>query len=117
MAGPRESYTYQSQPASEQTSSSAIVSLIAGVLAWLGIFGLGGIVAVIFGHVAKNEIRQSGGRIGGDGLATAGLILGYANIAVAIIGACLVALMFMGVLTVPLCLSLNAPNWDFSLIP
>jgi hypothetical protein len=110
MAGPRESYTYQSQPASEQTSSSAIVSLIAGVLAWLGIFGLGGIVA-------KNEIRQSGGRIGGDGLATAGLILGYANIAVAIIGACLVALMFMGVLTVPLCLSLNAPNWDFSLIP
>ena len=46
-------------------------------MAWLGLFGLGGILAVIFGHVAKNEIKKSGGQISGDGLATAGLILGY----------------------------------------
>jgi hypothetical protein len=50
-----------------KTSSEAIISLIAAILAWLGLFGLGGIVAVIFGHIAKNQIRKSGGRWGAMG--------------------------------------------------
>jgi|TARA_B100001964_G_scaffold188861_1_gene210311 hypothetical protein len=35
------------------------------------------ILAVVFGHIAKGEIRASGGQQGGDGMALAGLILGY----------------------------------------
>jgi hypothetical protein len=39
------------------------------------------ILAVIFGHIAKGEIRASGGQQGGDGMALAGLILGYTGLA------------------------------------
>jgi hypothetical protein len=36
---------------------------------------MGGILAIIFGHVARGQIRQTGES--GGGLAIAGLILGY----------------------------------------
>lgn len=106
-------------PAAPRTSSMAIISLISGIAAWLGIFGLGGLLAVIFGHMAKGEIRKSGGMVTGDGMATAGLILGYANIALAVIGLCLFLLIFLGVLGTPLiCLPfMNDINSSFSTIP
>jgi len=37
--------------------------------------GLTAIPAIICGHMAKREMRQTGQR--GDGLATSGLVLGY----------------------------------------
>jgi hypothetical protein len=52
------------------TNGKAIASFI---LSLLGISLLG----VIFGHIASSEIRNSGGRQGGSGFATAGLILGW----------------------------------------
>jgi hypothetical protein len=54
---------------------------------------VGGIIAVVTGHLAKKEIRQSEGLLGGDGVATAGLILGYSNVALSLCG-CLVLLIF-----------------------
>jgi hypothetical protein len=44
--------------------------------------------------MARREIRESGGRVGGSGMATAGLILGYAHFAVLVIVACL-AILFL----------------------
>lgn len=41
----------------------------------LGVFA--SIPAVILGHLARTSIRRSGGRMGGAGMALAGLILGY----------------------------------------
>jgi hypothetical protein len=35
------------------------------------------VAAVIFGHLGLSEIRKSAGRLKGDGLAIAGLVLGY----------------------------------------
>lgn len=70
---PQQSYLPpQQQPymAAPQTNGKAIASL---VLSLLGISILG----VIFGHIASSEIKNSGGRQGGSGLATAGLILGW----------------------------------------
>ena len=61
-----------------QESTLAIVSLVAGIAGWTIVPVLGAIVAVITGHLAKNEIRESNGQIGSDRLATAGLVLGYA---------------------------------------
>ena len=80
----------------------AIASLIAGVLAWLGVFGLGGLAAVISGHIAKKEIRNSAGRLTGDGLATAGLVLGYINLALFLVGICFFVLMMVGAIGAPL---------------
>lgn len=90
---------YSAPAGPTETSGWAIFSLIAGVLAWLGVFGLGGIAAVIAGHIAKNQIRSGGGRISGDGMATVGLVLGYVNIAISLIVGCLIALTALGVIS------------------
>lgn len=86
----------------KKTSTNAIISLISGALAWLGLFGLGGVLAVIFGHVAKKEIREANETIDGDGLATAGLVLGYSNLALTIVGACLAVLIIAGAIAMPI---------------
>jgi len=87
------------------TNTLAIISLVAGILGWSLLPTLGSIVAIITGHMAKNEIRGSGGRMSGDGMATAGLILGYANIAVVVLGLCLVfvILPILGIGSAALC--------------
>jgi len=59
-----------------ETSGLAIASLVCGTCAF--IFPLfPSIAAIILGHKARSQIRQSLGRLRGDGLALAGLILGY----------------------------------------
>ncbi|MCC6147471.1 MAG: DUF4190 domain-containing protein [Anaerolineaceae bacterium] len=115
---PENSYS-PPPPAVVHTSSMAILSLISGIAGWLGIFGLGGLLAVIFGHLAKGEIRKSGGIATGDGLATAGLVLGYTNIAITLVGLCLFALIFAGAISAPLlCMPfMNDINTSFSMIP
>jgi len=93
---------YQQPPMVTETSGWAIFSLISGILGWVGVIGLGGLIAVIAGHIAKNQIRNSQGRTGGEGLATAGLVLGYLNIGLTIAGICFMILVFGGLITMPL---------------
>jgi hypothetical protein len=59
---------------SRKTSGMAIASLVLGVL-W--IYWIGSILALIFGYVAKKEIRDSREPMEGNGLATAGVVLGW----------------------------------------
>jgi hypothetical protein len=80
----------------------AIVSLITGILAWFLLPIIGAIAAVITGHMAKKEIRESGGWLVGDGLATAGLILGYAHLALGVLGSCFTLVFIALGLTAPL---------------
>ena len=62
------------------SSNEAIWSLVLGILS-LTCFGLiAGIPAVILGSVAKRKIAESGGMIRGQGLATAGLVMGWVSI-------------------------------------
>ncbi len=65
------------------TNSLAIVSLVAGIGSYVVVPVIGAIVAIITGHMARGQIRQTGE--GGSGLALAGLILGYLHLALAII--------------------------------
>jgi hypothetical protein len=82
-------------------STMAIVSLVTGILAWVGILPLiGAIAAVITGHMAKSEIRKSMGTLGGEGMATAGLVLGYIQLALSVL--CLCAFLVMMTLGVTL---------------
>jgi hypothetical protein len=64
-----------------KTSGLAIASLVCGITAWtiLPIF-INSIAAVILGPLAKKEIKASGGTLTGNGMATAGLILGWVQI-------------------------------------
>jgi hypothetical protein len=64
---PQSPYAQPYPPAAPATNTMAILSLVfAFVFAPL---------AIVFGHMAKKQIRERGE--GGDGLATAGLVLGY----------------------------------------
>jgi hypothetical protein len=76
-----------------QTSTLAIISLIAGILGWVGVVGIGPIVAIICGHMAKSEIGKSGGRISGGGMATAGLVLGYLNLVLSVLALCVFVIL------------------------
>ena len=62
-----------------RTNNLAVVSLIFGVVAWVLCPIVAAVVAVVTGHRARGEIRVSGE--GGDGMALAGLVLGYLNLA------------------------------------
>lgn len=75
------------------TSTLSLTSLIMGILGWVFLPIVGGIIAVITGHMAKKEIRESNGLLGGDGMATAGLVLGYSNLALGVCG-CLALILF-----------------------
>jgi hypothetical protein len=66
-----------------KTSRLAILSLFFGFV-WLA--GLGSLAAIICGHLAKREIRQNPTRISGKGMATIGLILGYAGVLLLTVG-------------------------------
>jgi hypothetical protein len=74
----------------QSTSVMAIISLISGIAAWFMIPLIGAIVAIITGHVAKREIRESGGRTDGETYATIGLWLGYAQLLLAFLALVLV---------------------------
>lgn len=69
-----------------QTSALAVVSLVAGILSWVFVPLVGAIVAIVTGHMARSEIRREPERLEGDGMAIAGLILGYAQIVLTVLG-------------------------------
>jgi hypothetical protein len=61
-----------------ETSVKAIISLICGVLFFVPLAFIG---AIVFGHLGLSEIKKSAGRLKGEGIAIAGLVLGYLWIA------------------------------------
>jgi type IV pilus assembly protein PilA len=61
-----------------ETSGKAIVSLICGLLFFIPLLF---IAAIVLGHLALSEIRKSAGRLKGEGIAVAGMVLGYMWIA------------------------------------
>jgi len=79
-----------------QTSPLAIISLVSGILGWTLLPFLGSIVAVVCGHMARGEIRRAPERLEGDGLAIAGLVLGYLSIALAVLAVVAIILFFGG---------------------
>jgi hypothetical protein len=81
--------------APRQTSALAVVSLVSGILGWLPLPVIGSIVAIVTGHLARGEIRREPGRLEGDGMALAGLILGYGALVLGIF-AIFAMLVFFG---------------------
>jgi hypothetical protein len=75
-------------PMAPPTNGWAIASLACSIAAWFGFFIVGAIAGIICGHIALGEIKRSEGRYEGRGMAIAGLIISYAQIALV---ACIVA--------------------------
>jgi hypothetical protein len=62
------------KPTSEY-NGLAIASMVLGIV-WL--YGVGSILALVFGYQAKRQIARTGQR--GTGLATAGIVLGWVGV-------------------------------------
>jgi hypothetical protein len=70
------------QYAPPETDGKAVGSLILGILAIFPFGLLAGIPAVVLGHMSKSSIARSRGRLKGEGMATAGLVMGYVSVAI-----------------------------------
>jgi hypothetical protein len=68
-------YGYMPAP---KTNGLAIASLVCSFFFWL--YGLGAILAIIFGFIARAQIKKSGNTQQGRGLALAGIIIGIAGL-------------------------------------
>jgi type IV pilus assembly protein PilA len=64
----------------QETSGKATASLICGILAYLILPFLAAIPAIILGHLALSDIKKTAGRLKGNGLAIAGMVMGYAQV-------------------------------------
>ena len=77
-------------------NSLAIVSLVAGIAGYVIPHPfIAGLVAIVTGHMARRQIRQTGES--GSGLALAGLILGYVHLVLSILLVGLFVLVLLGV--------------------
>ena len=76
------------------TNALAIASFVCS-LAGILVTGLG-IVGIILGHIALGQIKRSNGYERGHGYAVAGLIIGYAELAIGLI----VAIIFLSLILI-----------------
>lgn len=85
-------------PAPPPTNGKAIGALVSSVL---GFFcGLGFVVGLILGYSARNEIQASGGQQGGEGLATAGIVIGWVGVALYLLGLVVFVVLFAGLVAI-----------------
>src|SRR5512147_3167102 len=70
------------------SSTMAIVSLVSGILGYTFFPIIGWIVALITGYMARQETRAIPPRASGDGMATAGIILGWVGIGLLVLAVC-----------------------------
>ncbi len=74
---PANAYGQPEAPKEGKATASMVLGILS--LLCLGIFA--GIPAIILGHISRSNIRKSMGRLKGDGMALAGLIMGYISVA------------------------------------
>lgn len=83
--------------AAPATNGNAIVSLVLSLSGLVCLYLIGPILGIIFGNKARKEIAVSGGRQTGDGMAQAGVIIGWILLGLSILGIIAVlALAFLG---------------------
>jgi hypothetical protein len=75
------------------TSGLAIASLVLGIGGVTILPLLGSIIAIVLGYMARSDIRKRPGEVSGDGVALAGIVLGWISVGLAVLG-----LIFVGAL-------------------
>lgn len=81
-----------------QTNGLAVASLVLSLLGLVGILPLlGTILGLIFGYSAKGQIAASRGTQGGEGLAQAGIVIGWVTLGLYGLALCLVLLLGLAI--------------------
>jgi hypothetical protein len=75
-------------------STLAVVSLIAGILSFVMIPVIGSIVALWAGYAARKETRATPPTASGDGMATAGIVMGWIHVGLVVVSLCCVMAYF-----------------------
>lgn len=88
----------------QTTNGFAVASLVLGIV-WF--WGIGSILALVFGYVAKSQIDQSRGAEGGRGMAIAGIVLGWVGVAGVLL---VIALMVSGMAWMPMDMPMEGPR-------
>jgi hypothetical protein len=89
-----------------KTSDTAVASLICGILGWSVLPVVGAVLAIILGHMARDEIHRSNGALGGDTMAALGLAFGYGGLALLAAAIMLVVLLAVLGIAIPVGLGL-----------
>jgi hypothetical protein len=93
---PQPYYSGGYAPAAAQpTSGAAVTSLVCGILGFFTC-AVTSVVAVVAGHIAMRETRS--GRVGGQGMAVAGLVTGYLVLVPALIVLFMFVLFWAGMI-------------------
>lgn len=71
------------------TSGLAVAALVSGVAGLTLLPLVGGILAMVLGYMARRDIRDRPDEVSGDGLALAGIVMGWISIGLVVVG-CLV---------------------------
>jgi hypothetical protein len=77
------------------SSTLAMVSLISGIVGFTLLPLIGGIVALITGYMARGETRSIPPKASGDGMATAGIIMGWIQLGLVVVGTCCFIIYFV----------------------
>ena len=75
-----------------ETSGKAIASLVLGIGGFVIFPVVLSILAIVFGRSAKREIAERPG-LGGAGLATAGIVLGWVGVALTVVAVLFILLV------------------------
>jgi len=90
-----QQYYTPTPPPSVENSGMAVASLIASILGLTLVPTIGSVIGLILGYMARSRIRDSAGTLGGEGLAKAGIILGWIGVAILVLGICLAIGVFV----------------------
>jgi len=83
----------------KQTAGVAVASLILGILGFFCLGPLGSIPAIICGHIGRAAIKKKPDTLQGSGMALAGLIMGYIQVALLVVALPLIAILIPAVVS------------------
>jgi len=70
-------------PAVPRNNGLAIASMVCSFFFW--VYGIPAVLAIIFGFIARSQIKRSNGAERGGGMALAGIIIGFVGIALGVV--------------------------------
>jgi hypothetical protein len=87
--GAASPYAPYGQPMQQKTNGLAIAALICGIGGF--VLFIPAILGIVFGFIARSQIRKSNGQQKGSGMALAGIIVGFAWLALIVLDIALIA--------------------------
>ena len=80
--------------ATAPTNGMAVASLILGIAGLTVVPTIGSVLALILGYMAKRDIRQRPAETTGEGLATAGIVMGWIGVVLTVLVVCGIVAFF-----------------------